>query len=151
MSDAQLIAGFFYLILGILAVAFLLVSVLVNRSEKRKARDCTVPVTAEIIEIQKRWMDLDADGPRTYSCFPKYRFRWNDKDMEIVDNTGHKEGYQKVGERRTLYVNPDKPEDFYAEGDRLTQILVIVFRLVGIVLLMALVAVFVIGRKITTG
>ncbi|MCC8105208.1 MAG: DUF3592 domain-containing protein [Clostridiales bacterium] len=151
MSDAQLIAGFFYLILGILAVVFLLVSVLLTRGEKRKAKECTVPVTAEIIEIQKRRMNLDADGPRTYSWFPKYRFRWNGRDMEIFDNTGHKEGYQRVGDRRTLYVNPDNPEDFYAEGDRLTRTLVIVFRLVGIVSIVALVAVFAISQRFITG
>ncbi|MCC8049800.1 MAG: DUF3592 domain-containing protein [Clostridiales bacterium] len=151
MSDLQFIAGFFCLILGVLAVVFLLASVLIARSGKRKARECTVPVTAEIIEIQKRRMDLDADGSRTYSWFPKYRFCWNGKDMEIFDNTGHREGYQQVGNRKTLYVNPDKPEDFYVEGDRLTRTLVIVFRLVVIVLLVALVAVFAIDRKIITG
>ncbi|MCC8107143.1 MAG: DUF3592 domain-containing protein [Clostridiales bacterium] len=151
MSDTQFITGFFCLILGVLAVVFLIASVLIARSGKRKTKECTVPVIAEIIEIQKRRMDLDADGPRTYSWFPKYRFFWNGKNMEIFDNTGHREGYQQVGDRRTLYVNPDKPEDFYAEGDKMTRALILVFRMVGIVLLVALVAVFVIGRKITAG
>ncbi|MCD8015869.1 MAG: DUF3592 domain-containing protein [Lachnospiraceae bacterium] len=151
MSDTQFIIGFFCLILGILAVVFLVVSALIARSETRKAMECTLPVIAEIIEIQKRRMNLDADGPRSYSWFPKYRFRWNGKDMEIFDNTGHKEDYQQVGDRKTLYVNPNKPEDFYAEGDKLTRTLVIVFRLVGFASIVALVAVFVIGQRFITG
>ncbi len=151
MSDTQFIIGFFCLILGVLTVVFLLSSVLIARSGKSKTKECTVQVIAEIIEIQKRRMDLDADGPRSYSWFSKYRFCLNGKNMEIFDNTGHKEDYQHVGDRITLYVNQDKPEDFYAEGDKLTQTLVLVFRLVGIVSIVALVIVLIIGSRFTAG
>ena len=122
--------GLILLIAGILMIVF---------RSKKKGR-CTVKSTAKICDVEVK--QKDDDEPVVY-C-PVYEYEYEGKEYKAEDSKEYKK-MPKKGKKMTIFINPEKPKEYYIKsfGKTMTSI---VFIILGAILsVMAIVLYFTVG------
>ena len=125
------IVGGIFLIAGIIMVIARFI-----RSGKKK-RLCTAPVTATCVNIESRFRR----GHK--SICPTYEISYRDEMIRLCNNTFTSLNDLTIGEKRTVYVNPSDPLDFYEPKEKrissvITNIIGIAFVIGGILIFVML-------------
>ncbi len=97
-------------------IIFCGVGIIFSVSQKNKKKDCTQPVSAIIVEI-KRSHYTSMDKRETSAWFPVYEYYVNGNKFRKTSNIGGSENAFSVGQKLTLYLNPENPEQFYCPSD----------------------------------
>ncbi len=111
---------------GIMLLIFIVGLILVIRSRRKKAR-CTGSAVAEIVAYTET-ANHDEEGKRSGTTYtPVLEFEaggYQDAKGHYVRKMVHKSGgYSvsnlkkiKIGSKKKVFFNPDKPEEFYVKG-----------------------------------
>lgn len=105
-----------FLIIGICMVAIPIYF------ENKKKKRCTIAVDAKCERLKESYRTIDSDG--MHSCnssikiySPVWSYYVGGKTYTYCDNCYSRTGYAKVGDIRTLYINPDNFNDVYSKKE----------------------------------
>ncbi len=113
--------AFVFILVGSI-FAFLVPGIITAKQER-----CTMEVSAVVVDLK----ETDGDNGTLYS--PVYEIVLDGK-TETRSNNTYSSIYPEIGEETTIFLNPDNTQEYYAPDGAL-DILVTVFRVIGIVLL----------------
>ena len=104
-------------VLGLLGVIFLCIGAALYAKEKRKRASCTQQVIASVTDIQHRAIGAsgytDADEVKMMSWFPVYEYSVHGTVLRKRASVGTVRPEVSVGQKVNLYVNPNRPDEFY--------------------------------------
>ena len=129
-----------YVVLGGFGLILLIAGILIIVFRSKKKGRCTVQSTAKICDVEVK--QKDDDEPVVY-C-PVYEYEYEGKEYKAEDSKEYKK-MPKKGKKMTIYINPEKPKEYYVKsfGKTLTSI---VFIILGAILtVMAIVLYFTVG------
>ncbi len=129
-----------YVALGVLGLILLLTGILMLVFRNKKKDRCTVESTAKIIDVKVK-QEKD-DEPVVY-C-PIYEYEYEGKEYKVDDSKEYKK-MPKKGKKIKIYINPEKPKEYYVKsfGKTMTSLL---FAVLGaILIILAIVLFFVVG------
>lgn len=136
MSDGMIV-GVIFLIIGV--VLFLIDAIFVAFYKKKRKR-CCVEIVATIVDAL-RYRKQGADGPEHY-YYAVYEYQYNGVTYNNESKMGTN-GRPKLGKLRTIYLNPEKPEE-YVEKRFLTYLHIVIvtaisvfFSFIGLILFLA--------------
>ena len=129
----------FVILFGVIAIG---VGIFLLISGKNKAKRCTsgaVGTVVEIIEEKEENTDTEEDGAivydsYTYTYYPVIEYKVGDKTVSKRSEIGYgsKDKY-KVGDKIDILYDPNKPEDYIIKNDKSSNIIGIVFIVVGVI------------------
>ena len=109
-------------VLGLLGVIFLCIGAALHAKEKKKRVSCTQPVIATVVDIQHWTIGAsgytDADEVKMMSWFPVYEYSVHDIVLIKRASVGTVRPEVSVGQKVNLYVNPNRPDEFYCPADK---------------------------------
>lgn len=136
MSDGMLV-GVVFLLLGVVLTAINVIFVIFH---KKKRKRCSVEIVATIVETL-RYRKLGGNGHEHY-YYAVYEYQYNGVTYKNKSKMGTN-GCPKVGKLRTIYLNPENPEE-YIEKRFLTYLHIVImtvisgiFSFVGLMLILA--------------
>lgn len=118
-----------------LGVIFSCIALGLTISSSHKKKVCTQEVSAVVTDLICKG-SYDINHTYSESWFPVYEYRAGGRVIRVQSPVGGLETDYQAGERVTLLLNPDNPEEFYNPGDQRNMVRN-VFWGVGIVLLAA--------------
>lgn len=83
--------------------------VIPRNTEKKKLERCTIPVTAECIDLKVTY----GDGSNLYS--PVWKYYYNGEYHTYCDNFYSNIGIPKIGDNKELLLNPENLNDIYIQ------------------------------------
>lgn len=136
MSDGILV-GVIFLIIG---AVFASIDVIFVVLHKKKRKSCSVEVEATIVEAL-RYRKRGVDGPEHF-YYAVYEYQYNGVTYNNESKMGTN-GRPKIGKLRTIYLNPNNPEE-YVEKRFLTYLHIVIvtgisglFGFIGLILILA--------------
>jgi len=112
----------FMLVLGIIGIAFLGVGIGLCIRGRKKRSTCTKLVTATVVDMQRESGgvgDSSASGEvRLKSWFPVYEYAVDGAKQRVKALIGTAQPERMVGETVELFVNPDRPNEFYCPTEK---------------------------------
>lgn len=136
MSDGMLV-GIVFLIIG---VVFASIDVIFVVFHKKRRKRCSEEVVATIVEAL-RYRKRGVDGPEHF-YYAVYEYQYNGVTYSNESKMGTN-GRPKVGNQRTIYLNPHNPEE-YVEKRFLTYLHIVIvtgmsglFGFIGFMLILA--------------
>ncbi len=136
MSERMIVGVLFLIIALVLA----LIDIIFLVFHKKKCKLCSVEIVATIVEAF-RYRKQAVDGPEHY-YYAVYEYQYNGVTYRNESKIGTN-GCPKIGKQRTIYLNPESPEE-YIEKRFLTYLHIVivtvlggVFSLVGLLLILA--------------
>ena len=136
MSDGMLV-GVVFLLLGVVLTAINVIFVIFH---KKKRKRCSVEIVATIVETL-RYRKLGGNGHEHY-YYAVYEYQYNGVTYNSDSKMGTS-GRPKIGKLRTIYLNPENPEE-YIEKRFLTYLHIViltimssVFSFVGLIIILA--------------
>lgn len=129
-----------YAVLGGFGLILLIVGILMIVFRSKKKGRCTVQSTTRICDVEVK--QKDDDEPVVY-C-PVYEYEYEGKEYKAEDSKEYKK-MPKKGKKLTIFINPEKPKEYYIKsfGKTMTSI---VFIILGAILsVMAIVLYFMVG------
>ena len=112
---------------------------LINGNELKKR--CTAETVGTVVEIVRE-ESTDSDGDMEYTYYPIIEYKAGDSVINRKSSAGSSSSKYNVNDKVDILYNPNKAEEFIIKGDNSSNILGIIFIVVGII-----VAIFgVIGR-----
>lgn len=132
--------GWLYLVLGVFGLILLLVGVLMIVFRSKKKGRCTVKSIAKVCDVKVK-QEKD-DEPVVY-C-PVYEYEYEDKEYKAEDSKEYKK-MPKKGKKLTIYINPEKPKEYYIKSFAKTMTGVVFTALGAILAVMSIVLYFTTG------
>lgn len=136
MSDGMIVGIIFFIIGVVLALIGIIFGIL----HKKKRKRCSVEIIATIVETL-RCRKQTGDGPEHY-YYAVYEYQYNGVTYKNESKIGTN-GCPKIGKLRTIYLNPESPEE-YIEKRFLTYLHIVIvaaisgiFSFVGLILILA--------------
>ncbi len=136
MSDGMLV-GVVFLIIGVVLTSIDVIFIILH---KKKRKRCSVEIVATIVETLRYWK-RGGDGPEHY-YYAVYEYQYNGVTYNNESKMGTN-GCPKIGKLRTIYLNPENPEE-YIEKRFLTYLHIVVvtvisgvFSFIGLMLILA--------------
>lgn len=136
MSDGMLV-GVGFLIIGVVLTSIDVIFIILH---KKKRKRCSVEIVATIVETL-RYRKRGGDGPEHY-YYAVYEYQYNGVTYNNESKMGTN-GCPKIGKLRTIYLNPENPEE-YIEKRFLTYLHIVVvtvisgvFSFIGLMLILA--------------
>ncbi len=136
MSDGMLV-GVVFLIIGVVLASIAVILVVFH---KKKRKRCSEEVVATIVEAL-RYRKRGVDGPEHF-YYAVYEYQYNGVTYNNESKMGTS-GRPKIGKLRTIYLNPNNPEE-YIEKRFLTYLHIVIvtsisglFGFIGLVLILA--------------
>lgn len=136
----------FLLIPGFLGIVFFTIGFFIKRSENKKKYMCDASAAATVVEIVER-RDHDSGGHTYLGYSPKIEYNANGRDHQNVLPIIQSTSKYYVGQQLTVFYNRDNPAQFYVEGDKMLDLVGIIFIIVGIVVAVFGVAIFFISSQ----
>lgn len=118
-----------------LGVVFLLLGIGMKISWNRKERVCTQPCNATIVDVQRE-VSRSADDSYMESWYPVYEYYANGTTIQRRSSVGRRKNDFIIGSRVTLYLNPEKPREYFCPEEK-TGLILRIFIGVGCLLLAA--------------
>lgn len=100
--------------LGIIGTVFLCVGIGIMLWERRLKRSCTLTCSAEVVDVVKQETH-SVDDSRMISWYPVYEYSVNGSVHQKTASVGGRKGQLQIGQKVTIHVNPDNPDEFYCE------------------------------------
>lgn len=133
--------GFF-----LIGIIFVLISFGMKDSRQKTEKLCTVPVVAITTNIIEKTSYSSMDRTRTSSWFPVYKYTYNDKTYEVQYNVGGNKSNYHIGDKQTIMVNPENPQQFYNANDQF-KLIMDIFSVIGSILgIVGIIAYFVLRK-----
>lgn len=111
----------------VVGVAFLTIGIGLRISDQNKRERCTAKTQAEVVDIVS---STDSDGT-TYA--PVFSYTVSGQEYVKQRNSYSNPCNYYKGQKVALYYNPNRPDEFYADGDNVYKILFYVFGGIGAV------------------
>ncbi len=132
--------GWLYLALGVFGLILLIVGILMIVFRSKKKGRCTVKSTAKVCDVKVK--QEDDDKPVVY-C-PVYEYEYEGKEYKADDSKEYKK-MPKKGKKITIYVNPEKPKEYFVKSFGKTMTSIIFAILGAILVVMSIVLYFTAG------
>ena len=129
-----------YVVLGGFGLILLIVGILMLVFRNKKKDRCTIQSIARVCDVKVK-QEKD-DEPVVY-C-PVYEYEYNGKEYKAEDSKEYKK-MPKKGKKLTIYINPEKPKEYYVKSFAKTMTSIIFIVLGAILMVMAIVLYFTIG------
>lgn len=129
-----------YVVLGGFGLILLIVGILMLVFRNKKKDRCTIQSIARVCDVKVK-QEKD-DEPVVY-C-PVYEYEYNGKEYKAEDSKEYKK-MPKKGKKLTIYINPEKPKEYYVKSFAKTMTSIIFIVLGAILMVMAIVLYFTMG------
>lgn len=132
--------GWLYLALGVFGLILLIAGILMLVFRNKKKDRCTVQSTAKLCDVKVK-QEKD-DEPVVY-C-PIYEYEYEGKEYKAEDSKEYKK-MPKKGKKITIYINPEKPKEYFVKSFAKTMTSIVFIALGAILAVMAVVLYFTMG------
>lgn len=132
--------------LVLFGLIFFIVGAVLGAVENNKKKRCTEEVAAVVIENRTvRSTSRNHGQSITYS--PVFRYTYNGTDYETQTGYSSSPAVFSVGEKTTLFVDPDSPKTIYCPKLKIGKILSVIFSIIGAAFIIVPVIVNLVVRK----
>ena len=134
---SSLIFSLIVVILSIMCIIFLSIGLSTKNKYRKKKMFCTKKTQAEITDIEKvTTSSIDSSETLRYMFFPHLKYTANGKEIEVKHYFGNAQPKYEIGQIIDIFYNPEKPEDYYIDGEKGSYILGKIFTGCGILFLL---------------
>ena len=116
-------------ILGIVIIA---VGVFLTIKSKDLEKKCTAEAVGTVVEIVREETQ-DEDNFTRYTYYPVIEYKAGDRTVTKQSSTGSGTSEYNVNDKIDILYNPDNVEEYIIKGDKTSNIIGIIFIVVGIV------------------
>lgn len=129
MSDTLMFVITFSGFCGLIGIIFALIGIVMLKNEKKLKRDCTSTTFGKVVDLA-RHVTSNSDG--FYSSVWHPVFEYSVGELKYVKESMHGSSKSKyaIGQEVEVYYNPEKPDEYYIEGEQ--GVFSTVFTIVGI-------------------
>ncbi len=128
-----------FLIGGILfSLIFLIIGIVLIRDAIKKAKNCTLRVTAKVKDLKKvESIDNYADSYTSvyYSYYPTFEYTVGGQTITQTSQNGMAKPKYTIGQEVELCCNPENYKEYYILGDTMQKTIGIILCLVGVICL----------------
>ena len=115
----------------IMGVIFLAVGGFLYIKNDSLAKNCTEEVKATVVDM-KRDLNTDSDGVTDYMYYPIIEYIANGNTVRVTMDSGSSTPAYDIDEKITILYNPNKQKEFIVKGDKSSNIMSIVFIVLGV-------------------
>ena len=116
--------------LVLFGLIFFVVGAVIGAVENKKKKRCTEEVAAVVIE-NRTVRSTSGNHGHSVTYSPVFRYTYNGKEYETQTGYSSSPAVFSVGEKTTLFVDPDSPSSIYCPRLKVGKILSIVFGIIG--------------------
>ena len=127
MDGTTWFAWLFFGIWALVGLVFVLVAWILRRVRLRRAERCTACVTGTVVELEYRHR-----GEQGGAYYPVVEFPVNGQKHRVRSSCGSRPARYAAGDSVTVRYDPENPDRFELEGDRVLALLERVFLFVGL-------------------
>ena len=132
--------------LVLFGLIFFIVGAVIGAVENNKKKRCTEEVSAVVIENRTVRSTSNNHG-RSVTYSPVFRYTYNGNEYETQTGYSSSPAVFSVGEKTTLFVDPDSPSAIYCPRLKVGKILSIVFGTIGAIFIVVPIIVNIALRK----
>ena len=114
----------------IIGVIFLAVSGFMYYRNNNLVKNCTIETSATVVDMKEEISN--SDSTTTYTYYPIIEYTANNEIVRETINLGSSRPAYDINEKITILYNPNKINEFIVKGDKSSNILSIVFLILGI-------------------
>ena len=123
----------FVILFGVVFVAVgVFVFVRGNNIQKR----CTEEIVGTVVEIERE-ISTDSDGYQEYMYYPVIEYKAGEETVTKKYNVGSGNSKYNLEDKVTVLYNPDNVEEYIIKGDKSSNLIGIVFIVLGAVVVVA--------------
>ena len=125
-------------------VCFTIISICIKMNSDRKENVCTEKTTAEVVDIIRK-VSHDVDEGDSVTFAPVFTYKTSKGEVTVESNVSSNPCDYYKGQKVELYINPEKPTEYYIPGDKTINLITAIFAGIGIILTIvgAVIAVFI--------
>lgn len=120
---------FFVLIFGLI---FLGLGAFLFIRNQNFVKNCTVETEATIVDIKEEFSS-DGDGA-SYSYYPIYEYKVGEEVKRVKSSSSSSVSKYNIGDKVTIFYNPNKTTEFIVKGEKSSSIFSIVFIVLGVLI-----------------
>lgn len=132
--------------LVLFGLIFFIVGAVISAVENNKKKRCTEEVSAVVIENRTVRSTSNNHG-RSVTYSPVFHYTYNGNEYETQTGYSSSPAVFSVGEKTTLFVDPDSPSTIYCPRLKVGKILSIVFGIIGAIFIVVPIIVNIALRK----
>ncbi|MBE5885544.1 MAG: DUF3592 domain-containing protein [Lachnospiraceae bacterium] len=129
-----------YVALGGFGLILLIAGILMLVFRNKKKERCTVKSVAKVVDVKVK--QEKEDEPVVY-C-PVYEYEYEGKEYKADDDKEYKK-MPKKGKKITIYINPEKPKEYFVKSFAKTMTSIVFIALGAILVVMSIVLYFTAG------
>ena len=120
----------------IFGIVFTIIGIFVIIKGNEQAKRCTEETVGIIIDI-KEDLSTDDDGRTIYTYYPVIQYIVGDRTITKKSSSGSSSMAYNLNDKVDILYNPNKVEEYIIKGDKTSNIIGIVFIILGIIVCIA--------------
>ena len=114
----------------IVGIIFIGVAVFMYFKNSNLVKNCTVDAIATVVDMREDFT-ADSDGSG-YMYYPIIEYQAGENKVEVEMSTGSSTPAYRINEKINILYNPNKTDEFIIKGDSTSNIISIVFGVLGL-------------------
>lgn len=120
----------------IFGIVFAIIGIFVIIKGNEQAKRCTEETVGIVIDIKEE-LSTDDDGRTIYTYYPVIQYTVGDRTITKKSSSGSSSMAYNLNDKVDILYNPNKVEEYIIKGDKTSNIIGIVFIVLGIIVCIA--------------